>query len=357
MPTKHSYDNSDHANLHLGVNGRGVPNTNPDTDLPSDYHHPFPSANSWVSGNSNTSTNAPLSVHLPPSWPGSHSNNSIPSPPQNQHDYQSLGSMSTTIARLELTLHHHIDSTTGSLSRLITERHDRIIDQTVRRLEDIEETMNKGLRNLKIDFEHIRKGFDGLTREFKTVMESSDRLQDLLSGLDGKINALEKGVKEHEKVWQLKSTAWSPSTGENGRHHGAARHRRTESAHDAFDQGGQRQQYRSGASRSSTSAHHSENSNRAHRSNTLKSQATNGISDEIGARREYFAELGAAKGPMPDLRDHPAFSSMQQTQGQNYDLDQNIIPSILNGLPFEHPSLSDGRWYQQAYGQSQLMER
>lgn len=355
MPSEfmNGYDDSNHTDFHSRAMFNPNTNPNPNTDRSPGYQHPFPSANSWVSGNSFTSTNAPLSALLPPSWPNHHNSNSVPSPPHNQYDYQRPGSLSAAMARLELTLHHHIDSTAGSLSKLITDKHDKIMDQTIRRLETLEETVSKGFRNLKADFKDIRKDIGSLKGECKDGEMSSDRVQELFKGLDGKLEALEKGVKEHSCKCQLVAAERSPSEPESKRQQELLSHRRTEGAQDALGQGEQRQQYRSGASRSSTSARHSGNSNSAHRSNTVNSQTSNRASDRIDTRREYFAELGAARGPMPDLRDHPAYSSLQQDQSQTYGHEQNGMPSVLNGLPYEHPSLSDGRWYQQAYGQGQ----
>lgn len=347
------YSNGNITDFHPGANFIGNTNPTSNTDRSLEYRHPFPSANSWVSGNSFASNNAPLSALLPPSWPNHHSSNSVPSPPQNQHDYQRPGSISVAMTRLELTLHHHIDSTAASLSKLITDKHDKIMDQTIRRLENLEEMVSKGFRNLKADFKDIRKDISSLEGEFKEVVKSSDKVEDLCKGLDGKLEALEKGVEEHGCKCHLAITERSPSESKSESQQRATSHRRTESAHGSLGQGEQRQQHRSGASRSSTSARHSGNSNRVHRSNTVNSQLGNRTSDERDTRREYFAELGAARGPMPELRDHPAYSGLQQGQGQMYGHDQNGMPAVLNGLPFQHPSLSDGRWYQQAYGQNQ----
>ena len=354
MPNKfvNDFGNSNYTDIPPETSFSANTNPNPNTDHSLDYHHPLPSANSWVSGNSFTSNNAPLSAILPRSWPNHHINNSVPSPPHNQIDYQRPGSMSAAMARLELTLHHHIDSTAGSLSRLITDKHDRLMDQTIRRLENIEETVSKGFRNLKADLKDIKKDVGALKGESKDVVESSGRVQEILRELDGKLEALAKGVEEHGCKCQVAATKRSPRMPESERQQKVVSHRRTESAHGALDQGEQRQQYQSGGSHSSNSARHSANSNRVNRSNTLKTQPGNQMSDEMDTRREYFAELGAARGPMPDLRDHPAYSGMQQAPGQKHSHDQDAMPSVLNGLPYEHPSLSDGRWYQQAYGQN-----
>ena len=348
VPTEYmnGHGNGNYTDTLPGAN----PGANPNPAYSSDYHRPFPSANSWVSGNSFTSTNAPLSAVLPPSWPNYYNNNSVPSPPHNQLDYQRPGSVSA-LARLELTLHHHIDRTADSLSRLISNKNDEAMDQIIRRLENIEETVSKGFRNLKVDFKDIVKDIDNLKGELEELVEGSSRVQNSFKGLDGKLEALETGVKEH-KCKCLQATAERKSSvPEIERQQEAVSRQWTESAHGALGQNEQRQQYRSGASRSSNSAHQSGSSIRGHRSNTSRSQPGNKMSDEMDTRREYFAELGAARGPVPDLRDHPAFSGIQQVQGSVNSQDQD---AILNGLPYEHPSLSDGRWYQQAYGQNSL---
>ena len=345
---------SNYTGFHSNTNLTKSKNADPNTIRSSEYLYPFPSANSWVSGNSFTTTNAPLSAVLPPRWPHHQKSNCVPSPPHTQHDYERPGSMSGAMARLELTLHHHIESSAGSLSRLITDKHDRIMDQAIRRLESLEDTVSKGFRNLKVDFNDVKKEICSLREDFKDVGKSSDRVEELFKRMDGKLEALKKGVEEHSCRCQLVVADRSPTGPESERRQQAASHRRSESAHGALDQSEQRQQHRSGASRSSTSARQSGNSDRAHRSNPVDGQLGNRLSNDIDTRREYFAELGAARGPVPDLRDHPAYSGMQQGEVQIYGRhDEDGIPSALKGLPYKHPSLSDGRWYQQAYGQNQ----
>lgn len=257
------------------------------------------------------------------------------------------------MARLELTLHHHIDNATGSLSKLITDKHDKLMDQTIRRLEDLEETVSRGFRSFKADLKDIRKDDSGLKGEFKDGVESSDKVEELIKGMDRKLEALENGIKEHGCKCRAAVTKRSPSEPDGRHQREATSHRRTESANGAVSQGEQRQQYRSGASRSSTSARHSGNSHRVHRSNTVSSKLDDRTNEDMEKRREYYAELGAARGPMPDLRDHPAYSGIQKGQSQTYGQDQNGMPSVYDVLPYEQPSLSDGHWYQQAYGQNQ----
>ena len=73
------------------------------------------------------------------------------------------------------------------------------------------------------------------------------------------------------------------------------------------------------------------------------------MSAERSVRREYFAELGAARGAVPDLRNHPAYAGT--LQGQGLGNGKNEMPAPPNVLPFRNPSLGVGEWYQKAYGQ------
>ena len=325
-------------------------NPNPNMNRMSEYQNPLPSANSWASdsrADSYTSTDPPLSALLPPRWPNHHTSNSVPSPPHSQNDYQRPGSVSAALAHLELTLHHHVDSVSGSLSRLITDKHDRVMDQTIRRLENLEELISRELRSLRGEVKDIKKQVSNLKEGLKDTSRSNDGTKDLLKGLEGKFEALEKHVQEHGCKCQHVVAEQSLSEPESDRQRRNKSHRRTESAHGALGQGEQREQYRSSASRSSNSGRQSGNSSRRHRSNTLSGQPGSGASDE---KREYFTELGQARGPVPDIKDHPAYAGVHQGTGQVYGHDQSRMPTVLNGLPYENPSLSDGRWYQQAYG-------
>ena len=318
----------------------------------SENQRPFPSANSWASesrGTSLTSTNPPLSALLPPHWPHHHSVNSVPSPPHNQYDFQRSGSVAAALAQIELTLHHHIDTTFGSSSRLINDKHDRMIDQTIRRFENLEETVGKELKTLKGEVKEIKKDVGNLGGDLKEVVNGTERNTELIKGLHEKLKVLDEHIEESARKCSQIVIEQSASEPGFDRHQRAQSHRRAESARGAFGQGEQRQHYGSGASRSSNSARHSGASSRGHRSNTVSSQPDNRLSDERSMRREYFAELGAARGAVPDIRNHPAYAGTPQ--GQSLGNTMNGMSLRPNGLPHENSTLSDGGWYQQAYGQ------
>ena len=239
------------------------------------------------------------------------------------------------------------------MSRLITDKHDRMMDQTIRRSENLEDMMNKGFRCIRADIKDVRKDFGNLKKETKEIVKSSNGTGELIRQLEGKLEAIDKSVEKYGREIQhsISIAEQSTSEPESDRQQRAKSRRRTESAHGALGSGDHHHQYRSGASRSSNSVRHSGNSGRAHRPNTPSGQIGSRMSDERSTRREYFTELGAAIGPMPDLRDHPAFAASQPVQlPQDYGHGQPGMPVALNGGTYENQSLGDGRWYQQAYG-------
>ena len=275
--------------------------------------------------------------------------NSVPSPPQNQYDFQRSGSVPAALAQIELTVHHHLDTAFASLSRLITDKHDRMVDQTIRRLENLEDATSKGLRAIKGEVKDLKKDVGSLRGDLKDAVSGNDGAKELIKGLEEKLQALDKHIEEHARSYEGNPREQSASEPDYDRHQQASSHRRAESAHGAFGQGEQRQNYGSGVSRSSNSARQSGTSSRGHRSNTVSSHICNGVSDERSARREYFAELGAARGAVPDIRNHPAFAGTPQGQGLGNG--QVAVTATPNGPPLRNPSLGVGEWYQKAYGQ------
>ena len=327
---------------------------NPNFNRFSQYSNSFPSANSWASESQTNSLGSnipPLSALLPPRWPNHHSVNAVPSPPANQHEFQRAGSVSVALTQIELTVHHHIETAFCSLSRLITDKHDRMMDQTLHRLENLEDMVSKGFRAVKGEMKDAKKDIGKLQGRLVDASKSSDLIIGLVTRLEGKLDAFQAQVEEHASEFKHTITAQSTMELELDRQQRSTSHRRTESEHGALGQGEQHQQYQSGASGSSNSARQSEISSRRNRSNTTGSQSAGRMSDERSTRRDIYAEVDAARGAVPDLRDHPAFAGTYKGQNQALRHSQTGLPNGLHSLPFETPSLSDGRWYQQAYGQ------
>ena len=273
--------------------------------------------------------------------------NAAPTPPRSYPGFQPSGPMPAAFAQLEMNLHHHIETCFGSLSRLVTDKHDRIMDQIIRRLENLEEVVGKGQKSGKGDIKEIKKDISILKAAMKDSVKGSDAVKDLTKKLGEKIGKLEKKIEDCGSKCQHTSPNTIGSELERPRvQQAASAHRRAESAH-APENPVQRQPYQSGASHSSSGRHQSDNSSRV-RSNTMSGGGQG--SGPGSSRREYFEYLGAARSPAPDLRDHPAFSGVQQGYSQTYDA--NGVPvglGVSDAAPFQPTSLSDG-WYQRVYG-------
>ena len=256
--------------------------------------------------------------------------------------------MPAALVQLEMNLHHHIETCFGSLSRLVTDKHDRIIDQTIRRLENLEEMVGKGQKSGRGDIKDIKKEISSLKAEMKDVVKGSDTVKDLTKALDEKIEKLEKKVDECGCKCQHASPDTNGSESEISRAQQSIHvHQRAESAH-APENPVQRHPYQSGAGHSTSGRHRSGNSSRA-RSNTMGGSGQG--SAPGSSRREYFENLGLARSPAPDLRDHPAFAGTQQGYGRAYDANgMRVGLGVSDAAPFESTSLNHG-WYQRAYGE------
>ena len=299
-------------------------------------------------GNSFAATNPPPSASMLPQFPEPAMSNAAPSPPRSHPDYQPSGPMPAGLAQLELTLHHHIDSCFRSLSGLVTDKHDRMMDQTIRRLENLEESLLKGQKSGRGDIKDMKKDVSSLKAEVRDIAKGSDAIKDLIQALDVKIGKLEKTVEEGGFKYQTVAADTSGDQPENSRaQKSEVAHRRTGSAHTGNPE--RHQQYHSGSNHPSSARHQSGNSSKGRRSNTMSGGGADSAAGS--SRREYFAELGASRGPVPDVREHPAYAGGQQ--GFSPDYDSNGMPVGLggsDGTVFQAPSFSEG-WYQRVYGQ------
>ena len=313
------------------------------------------SVNSWapnsqgVLGNSFAATEPQTPADKRPQYPNQNAINAAPTPPRSHPEFQPSKPMPASLSQLELALHHHIESCFGSLSRLVTDKHDRIMDQIIRRLENLEEIIGKGQKSGKGDIRDMKKDIGILKVDVKDVLKGSNEVKNLIKALDHKIGTLEKTVKEDGSKCQHVTADVNRNEPEKPAvQQRLPVHRRTESAH-APGNPEQLQRYQSGTSHSSSPRHQSGNSSKGRRSNTLSGEGRSSAGGS--SRREYFAELGAARSPVPDLREHPAYSSGQQGYGQASD--SNDMPGGMGGSDaalFQAPSFSEG-WYQRVYGQ------
>ena len=322
----------------------------------AEHHAPSGSANSWASGtrnNSFASGSAPVSALLPPQWPNHQLSKSVPSPPHTRQDYQRPDPLSAGLSQLDMTIHHHIDTAFGSLSRLISDKNDRILDQVIRRLESIEAGLSKNSKQVRSDLKGINSEVGKVKAAIGSVSMNGESTKEVMHSLEGKLAALEKIIEENECCCQ-QIVSNQTMDEESDRKPRSSTHRRTESAHGALGISQDCQMQQNGVSRASSKARTSNPNSRDRRSNTTNS-LTNGtrVSEERGTRRGYFTDVGAARGPIPDIREHPAYAAVPQPTSHVYDRNEFPIGTAYTaGAPYGGAQFGDGGWYHQAYGSS-----
>ncbi|KAL9614632.1 MAG: hypothetical protein Q9167_000920 [Letrouitia subvulpina] len=295
------------------------------------------SANSWAQSSHETSSQSGSSHSTAgPSGSSGHGN-AVPPPPHHFPGFQPHGQVPPSLVRMEMNLHHHVDSCFNTLFRMTTENTDKIMDQVVRRLEDMQDTFQKALKTMKGDIREVKRDVGHAMADIAKIGQGVEGNNKLIQAREEKLSKLE--MKLEDVGLRCQQLALNAELARNETRYQTPRQmspqkspqrspeRRSEVDHSASVCNGPRQQTRSGATRLSEGARQSANSNQSHQSDAAGRNTATRISDERSARREYFAELGAARGPMPDLREHPAFAASQQ------DL----------------PSFSE-TWYQRAYG-------
>lgn len=310
----------------------------------SGYTHSLQSQNRWTpssNGNSFAQADPPSSgTGTTPRFSRHVRNNSVPPPPLSYLGFQPSGSSLPGLVQMELNVHHHLDTCFSSLMRVTTDNADRTIDKLIRRFEDLQEAVEKGMKGIKGEMKDIRKEMSSIRKTFAEHPDASATLEESISSLGEKLNHLEKKIEgigdrnqhnadtsesEHEA-----SSAYSHENASPRRHSASART-------SASSRPGQHQPYPSKPTRGSATTHTSGNSSKGRRSNTTNSSGA-GIrrSEERSARRELFAEFGAANGRVPDIREHPAYRGVAEGYEQSNPI-------------FQVPDLGQ-RWYQHAFG-------
>ncbi|KAL8823458.1 MAG: hypothetical protein Q9191_005837 [Dirinaria sp. TL-2023a] len=339
------------------------------------YQPSIISTNSWAPPRQDH-VDPPLSATVPPLFSNPH--NHVPPPPQTHGDYQPpTGPLPVELARLELTLHHHIDSCFGSLTRLVNGKHDQTADRLLTRLEDQERKIEKALKNLKceiqdikqhietvkVDSQALQKTSEGLHDSLKDMTASTGAVDGKLSQILSKLNAMDQSLTDVNARFRETGLVCEGCAGKTRRQSATSEYPqqregvspiRSQSTYPSPALPSQRQQYQSGASRSSGGGRQGSVNSRGRRPTTANGAVGSQSGDDRSARRVYYAEIGANMGEAPDLRQHPAFALQQQQQ--NYGCDANGLVSAVGSddTPYQVQSLSGygpNGWYQQAYGQ------
>ena len=314
-----------------------------DSRTHSVFPPPTPSNNSWATS----------STPGPPQWPVLQLNNPVPSPPYSQQDYTRPSPLSAGLAQLDMTLHHHIDSIFNSLSRQITDKHDRVLDRVLIRIDNLEDKLCKELKGMKSEMNSMKKEVEKLRTSAVSKPQGLDTIVDALQTFGSKIDALEGHVDDIKCKGHIQFADMSNNEATNGqrqRYHPIPHHTRSNqgSLDGSQSSPGGRQyrlQHRNGTiSRSPSKSRHSGNSNGSEMKGPPRSRGASVSgwqADEV--RMEVNQALGREKVGGPDLRDHPAYQQQKDGGQMNKGL-------MMDGEALSKQNLGEEGWYQLAYG-------
>ena len=291
--------------------------------------------NSWASSpnnvrTTNLNTNLPMSATVPPLFARQKLGNSAPTPPHSTYQPH-LGPPSAELSRLELNVHHHVDTVFGSLARLITNKQDQAVDQMIRRIESLETRVDKALKMMK---------------DMKESLEIHDAkrtalLRDIYASLNGR-------VKEAED--QLDNCALRRNP-EGSRH----------------NQGGKSQELRPRPQRSQSvlvSPTH-RTPNRMHKMSRSDANGYGSLYTDIQqsytarsegqdkgrrASKDVLAGIDIPINSPPDIRNHPALREFQAAPEYDPTGSPTRNSEVFYQPSFFHPQAQPG-WYTKAFGE------
>ena len=244
-----------------------------------------------------------------------------------------------------MTLHHHIDSTFRGLCRLVTDKDDHLLDQILTRLDNLEDVVRRGFKDIRNDMKTI-KGDIG-----EVKVQNADALFKGLQRVEIKIATLETHIERWQSPATREEDAEDPCSGEQARSGRLGRGIGSAQGQGPPRRGEERAPLPASFSRSSSKAPTDRSiRSKGHRSNTSTSQPDLGYGIERAASRAGFLVDGSHLGPPPDLRDHPAFAGMRGGS-------QTSIPKLPEGageMFTSHggPSFDESAWYHRAYGKT-----
>ncbi|KAG8531567.1 uncharacterized protein KY384_003197 [Bacidia gigantensis] len=280
------------------------------------------SANSWATSSkegSFTFDNGLPSAILPPRWPDHHMTNAVPSPPHTRQDYERPGSLAAGLSRMDMTIHHHLNTAFGSLSRQIEEKHDKVLDRVLGRLDSIEDDITKSFKTMKGEIKAVGTEIGKMKATVINLSSGSEIMAETLRSLENKMEALDKVMEtDHQQLLhEFKKES------ERQRQHMASR-----DESPMTSDGAQPQQQ--GLGRTASRVRLGKTSNKNNRSNISRSQQAGGTSDDRENGAEPHVDMRALPGP-PDIRNHPAYAGIPQPQMQMYD--QHGVPVGTNYPP------------------------
>ena len=289
-------------------------------------------ANSWASSPSRTvaetpGKDPPLSAIVPPLFAQRSWGTAVPTPPHPTYQPH-MGLPSAELSRLELNMHHHIDTAFASLTRLMINKQDQTVDQIVRRVEAVEAKVEKSVKLLKEVKEMVDVSRAGTSKALNDV----HRL-------------LEVQAAKADEIAEILRPAHSQRYGENGEADQILRPRPQRSQSVLV----------SPTHRAPSQAHKASNSD----------ATTRGMMEAEGLDASERRVVGHAQGRVsskdiiagmhlplhspPDIRNHPAL------RGSHKATHKDSVGSPTragNGIePFSAFSDFGGsRWYNEAFG-------
>ncbi|KAL8902955.1 MAG: hypothetical protein Q9207_004255 [Kuettlingeria erythrocarpa] len=214
----------------------------------------------------------------------------------------------------------------------------------VRRVEDLQETFEKGFKGLRIEVKEIRKELASMRKELVERPRTSESIKESMGSLGEKLGHLNRKLEGFGDRYQRVAAEPSESEREALSEHSHSKespHRRSQSAHtSASSRADWRQEHVNGTTYATANTINSVNSSRGRRSVTAEGSGTGGRkSGERSTRREPVPEIGAANAQVPDIRDHPAYRRVTEAHG-------------LSSPVYQTPNYEE-IWYQEAFGRRQ----
>ena len=289
-------------------------------------------------GNSFISSSLHPSLIIAPLFAGQENINAVPAPPASSYpDYQPMRPTPADLAQLELNLHHHIDSVFSSMAKLFSDKTDRILDQLIRRLENLEKKVDKDIKIAESQVTEVKFECANLSQEHKAILKELDVMKNYVRGFDLKLELISGNIEENRCRNHYRQGSLSDSESRNS---GCAQAVPRRSQHSiAHEPSGSDQ-----SSQEQTSFHFSQ----SHRSSPLSAGRS------VGSNKSVVAQTEGTNRQPPDLKDHPAFRSGKSTSSLTFSetTSEESEPMVKNVFPlFQTPSFRDGGWYKQAYGQ------
>ena len=317
------------------------------------------SANSWAAsghrtGNSSTRSTMHQSAIVPRLF-APDSNNFVPPPPLSFPGFQpSMGPASPGLAHLEATLHHHIDACFERLSRMITDKTDKVIDELIERCEKLEAKLSDSIKGRSSQIDDVKKEVISLKDEIFAGVKVDSELKVSINGLEDAFKSLENKIEGTACHCEYRR----PTDHEAGNQLHIDQHRVTQDTLSVPDHRNTTASQLHTSNVSALSTPHRRN--HINRSYSRRSSALSGSSsihqnetyDSQDIHRSHFPGEGRLPAPGPDLNLHPAFA----TVGMEYGMGGEPVggaPFVLSGpggAVYQLPDFRDGAWYQAARG-------